>query len=203
MLSFRHVKVRGHIQLLNNIMEFDLSKYEQKMEKTFEVLKREFLGLRTGRASPGLLEPLSVEAYGSKVPISQVGNIGVPEPRMLTIQVWDQALVPSVESAIRASNLGLNPMTEGSLIRLPIPDLTEERRKEIVKLASKYAEDSRVIVRNIRREAMEEVKNLEKNKSLSKDEAFSYYEDIQFLTDNFIKKVDDNLADKEKDILSI
>ncbi len=203
MLSFRHVKVRGHIQLLNNIMEFDLSKYEQKMEKTFEVLKREFLGLRTGRASTGLLEPLSVEAYGSKVPISQVGNIGVPEPRMLTIQVWDQALVPSVESAIRASNLGLNPMTEGSLIRLPIPDLTEERRKEIVKLASKYAEDSRVIVRNIRREAMEEVKNLEKNKSLSKDEAFSYYEDIQFLTDNFIKKVDDNLADKEKDILSI
>tara|TARA_B100000989_G_C19528984_1_gene468557 strand:- start:99 stop:653 length:555 start_codon:yes stop_codon:yes gene_type:complete len=184
-------------------MEFDLSKYEQKMEKTFEVLKREFLGLRTGRASTGLLEPLSVEAYGSKVPISQVGNIGVPEPRMLTIQVWDQALVPSVESAIRASNLGLNPMTEGSLIRLPIPDLTEERRKEIVKLASKYAEDSRVIVRNIRREAMEEVKNLEKNKSLSKDEAFSYYEDIQFLTDNFIKKVDDNLADKEKDILSI
>lgn len=184
-------------------MEFDLSKYEQKMEKTFEVLKREFLGLRTGRASAGLLEPLNVEAYGSKVPISQVGNISVPEPRMLTIQVWDQALVASVESAIRASNLGLNPMTEGSLIRLPIPDLTEERRKEIVKLASKYAEDSRVIVRNIRREAMDEVKSLEKNKSLSKDEAFSYYEDIQFLTDNFIKKVDDNLADKEKDILSI
>ena len=127
-------------------MEFDLSKYQVKMEKSFDVLKKEFLGLRTGRATPGLLEPLFVEAYGSKVPISQVGNIGVPEARMLTIQVWDQALVSSVENAIRSSNLGLNPMTEGALIRLPIPDLTADRRKEIVKLASKYAEDSKIIV---------------------------------------------------------
>ena len=184
-------------------MDFDLSKYELRMEKSFENLKKEFSGLRTGRASAGLLEPLNVDAYGSKVPITQVGNISVPEPRMLTIQVWDQALVPSVESAIRSSNLGLNPMTEGSLIRLPIPDLTEERRKEIVKLASKYSEDSRIAIRNIRREAMEEVKTLEKDKNLSKDEAFSCSENIQKLTDDLIKKIDEHLAEKEKDILKI
>ena len=184
-------------------MSFEISEYKNKMSKSFEVLKKEFLGLRTGRVSPGLIEPLSVDAYGSKVPITQVGNISVPEPRMLSIQVWDQSLVQAVESSIRNSNLGLNPMTEGTLIRLPVPDLTEERRKEIVKLASKYSEECRISIRNIRRDAMDEVKNKEKNKEISKDEMFEYSENIQKLTDDFIAQVDRLFEEKEKDILTI
>ena len=184
-------------------MSFEISEYKNKMSKSFEVLKKEFLGLRTGRVSPGLIEPLSVDAYGSKVPITQVGNISVPEPRMLSIQVWDQTLVQAVESSIRNSNLGLNPMTEGNLIRLPVPDLTEERRKEIVKLASKYSEECRIGIRNIRRDAMDEVKNKEKNKEISKDEMFEYSENIQKLTDDFIAQVDRLFEEKEKDILTI
>ena len=184
-------------------MSFEISEYKNKMSKSFEVLKKEFLGLRTGRVSPGLIEPLSVDAYGSKVPITQVGNISVPEPRMLSIQVWDQSLVQAVESSIRNSNLGLNPMTEGTLIRLPVPDLTEERRKEIVKLASKYSEECRISIRNIRRDAMDEVKNKEKNKEISKDEMFEYSENIQKLTNEFIAQVDRLFEEKEKDILTI
>ena len=173
------------------------------MNKAVEVLKKEFLGLRTGRASPGLLEPLQVDAYGSKVPISQIGNISVPDPRTLTIQIWDNSLVASVESAIRSSDLGLNPMTEGTLIRLPIPDLTEDRRKEIVKIASKYCEDSKVVIRNIRRDAMDSIKTLEKNKEFSKDELFQHSDLIQNLTDETIKNIDNLYNEKEKDILKI
>lgn len=184
-------------------MTFDINIYKQKMNKAVEVLKKEFLGLRTGRASPGLLEPLQVDAYGSKVPISQIGNISVPDPRTLTIQIWDNSLVASVESAIRSSDLGLNPMTEGTLIRLPIPDLTEERRKEIVKIASKYCEDSKVVVRNIRRDAMDSIKTLEKNKEFSKDELFQHSDLIQNLTDETIKSIDNLYNEKEKDILKI
>ena len=142
-------------------MEFSNSYYKDKMSKTIEILKKEFTGLRTGRASVGLLEPINVDAYGSKTPISQVSNISVPEPRTITVQVWDQSLIGNVENAIRTSNLGLNPMTEGNLIRIPVPDLTEERRKEIVKVASKYSEDSKVVIRNIRRDAMDKIKSLE------------------------------------------
>ena len=143
---------------------FDLKIYEEKMEKAIDVLKREFSGLRTGRASTSLLDPIFVEAYGSKVPLNQVSNISVPESRLLTVQVWDDSLVNIVENSIRNSNLGLNPMIEGSLIRIPIPELSEERRIEIVKIASKYSEDSKVSIRNIRRDSMEKIKNLEKKK---------------------------------------
>ena len=141
---------------------FDLKIYEEKMKKAIDVLKREFSGLRTGRASTSLLDTISIEAYGSQVPLNQVSNVSVPESRLLTVQVWDDSLVNTVENSIRNSNLGLNPMIEGSLIRIPIPELSEERRKEIVKIASKYSEDSKISIRNIRRDAMEKIKNLEK-----------------------------------------
>ena len=182
---------------------FDLKIYEEKMEKALDVLKREYSGLRTGRASISLLDPIFVDAYGSKTPLNQVSNISVPESRLITVQVWDESLVNSVENAIRNSNLGLNPMIEGNLIRIPIPDLSEERRKEIVKIASKYSEDSKVVIRNIRREAMEKIKDLEKNKDISKDDSFKFSDDVQKITDNLIEKVELLFTDKEKDILRV
>ena len=184
-------------------MTFIIQEIESKMIKTIEILKEVLSGLRTGRASVGLLEPVQIDAYGSKVPLSQVSNISVPEPRMLTVQVWDNSLVPVVENAIRTSNLGLNPMTEGNLIRLPIPDLTEERRKEIVKVASKYCEDSKIAIRNIRRDSMDSVKSLEKNKEISKDELFQNSEEIQKTTDKIIETIDSLFIEKEKDILQV
>ena len=184
-------------------MTFAIEEIESKMIKSIEILKKDLSGLRTGRASVGLLEPVQIDAYGSKVPLSQVSNISVPEPRMLTVQVWDNSLVSVVENAIRTSNLGLNPMTEGNLIRLPIPDLTEERRKEIVKVASKYCEDSKIAIRNIRRDSMDSVKSLEKNKEISKDELFQNSEEIQKTTDKIIDTIDSLFMEKEKDILQV
>ena len=182
---------------------FDLKIHEEKMEKAIDVLKREFSGLRTGRASTSLLDSISIEAYGSKVPLNQVSNISVPESRLLTVQVWDDSLVNTVENSIRNSNLGLNPMIEGSLIRIPIPELSEERRIEIVKIASKYSEDSKVTIRNIRRDAMEKIKSLEKNKEISQDELFNFSDKIQKMTDNLIQKIETLFVDKEKDILRV
>ena len=184
-------------------MNFELNTYEEKMSKTLEVLKREFSGLRTGRASVSLLDPIIVEAYGSKVHISQVSNVSVPEARLITVQVWDESQVASVENAIRNSDLGLNPMSEGNVIRIPIPELSEERRIEIVKIASKYSEDSKVVIRNIRRDAMEKIKNSEKNKEISKDESFQFSEDVQKITDKFIGLIDSLFQEKEKDILKV
>ena len=184
-------------------MEFNLKEIENKMLKSVDVLKKEFSGLRTGRASVGLLEPIQVDAYGSKVPLSQVSAISVPESRLLVVQVWDNSLISIVENAIRSANLGLNPMTEGNLIRLPIPDLTEERRREIAKLASKYSEDTKISVRNIRRDAMDNLKESEKNKEISKDELFQFSDQIQKLTDKIISSIDDLFYEKEKDILQI
>ena len=181
----------------------DLKIYEEKMEKAIDVLKREFSGLRTGRASTSLLDSISIEAYGSKVPLNQVSNISVPESRLLTVQVWDDSIVNTVENSIRNSNLGLNPMIEGSLIRIPIPELSEERRIEIVKIASKYSEDSKISIRNIRRDAMEKIKSLEKNKEISQDELFKFSDKIQKMTDNLIEKVETLFVDKEKDILRV
>ena len=181
----------------------DLKIYEEKMEKAIDVLKREFSGLRTGRASTSLLDPISVEAYGSKVPLNQVSNVSVPESRLLIVQVWDDSLVNIVENSIRNSNLGLNPMIEGSLIRIPIPELSEERRIEIVKIASKYSEDSKVSIRNIRRDAMEKIKSLEKNKEISQDESFKFSDEVQNMTKILIEKIDTLFADKEKDILRV
>ena len=168
----------------------DLNEYELKMDKAIDVLKREFTGLRTGRASVSLLDSIFVDSYGSKVPLNQVSNISVPEPRMITVQVWDETLTSIVESTIRNSDLGLNPMLEGNLIRIPIPELSEERRKELVKIASKYSEDCKVSIRNIRRDAMEKIKNEEKNKEISKDESFKISEEVQKITDKLIEKID-------------
>ena len=184
-------------------MNFELNIYEEKMSKALEVLKREFSGLRTGRASVSLLDPIIVEAYGSKVPLTQVSNISVPEARLITVQVWDESQIASVENAIRNSDLGLNPMSEGNVIRIPIPELSEERRIEIVKIASKYSEDSKVVIRNIRRDAMEKIKQSEKIKEISEDESFQYSEDVQNLTDRLVEKIDLLFSEKEKDILKV
>lgn len=175
----------------------------RRMDGAVEVVQREFGGLRTGRASVNLLDPLTVEAYGQQMPMNQVGTIGVPEPRMLTVQVWDKDLVKSVEKTIRDSDLGLNPSSEGPLVRIPIPPLTEERRVELTKIAGRYAEEARVAVRNIRRHVMDELKKQEKDGGISEDAHREYSDDIQKLTDEFIKKVDDTLATKEQEIMQV
>ena len=181
----------------------NLTDYESKMNKSLEVLKREFNGLRTGRASVSLLDSIYIDAYGSSVPLNQVSNISVPESRLITVQVWDENLLTAVESTIRNSDLGLNPMLEGNLIRIPIPELSEERRKELAKIASKYSEDCKVSVRNVRREAMEKIKVLEKDKEISKDESFKFSDQVQEITDKLIEKIDMLFSEKEKDILRV
>ena len=184
-------------------MTLEFNDYQDKMEKSLDILRRDFQGLRTGRASASLLEPIGVEAYGSKVPINQVGNISIPESRLITVQIWDETLIQSVEKAIRNSDLGLNPMIEGNVIRVPIPDLSQERRIEIVKIASKYAEDTRITIRNVRRDAMDMIKDEEKQKNISKDDSFQFSEKMQKITDGFIEKVDTLFQEKEKDILKV
>ncbi|MFQ5773198.1 MAG: ribosome recycling factor [Kiloniellaceae bacterium] len=183
--------------------EPDLSDIIRRMDGAQEALRREFAGLRTGRASAGLLEPITVEAYGSSMPLNQVATIGVPEPRMVTVQVWDRTLVGTVEKAIRSSGLGLNPATEGQLIRVPIPPLSEERRVELTKIAAKYAEQGRVAVRNVRRDGMEMLKRMEREGEISKDEHHHWAEKIQKLTDEHIKALDEALAQKEEEILQV
>ena len=184
-------------------MTIEFNSYEEKMDKTLNNLKKEYLGLRTGRASASLLEPVSVDAYGAKVPINQVGNISVPESRLITVQVWDESLIQSVEKAIRNSELGLNPMIEGNNIRVPIPELSQERRIEIVKVASKYSEEAKITVRNIRRDAMDKIKEEEKQKTISKDDGFQFSEKIQKLTDKYVEKIENIFQEKEKDILQV
>ncbi len=178
----------------------DLSR---RMDGALETLRREFAGLRTGRASPGLLEPVRVEAYGTEMPLTQVGTIGVPEPRMLTVQVWDRALVSAVERAIRDSNLGLNPMTDGQIVRVPIPILTAERRIELAKAAGRYAEGAKVAVRAVRRDGNDQIKAVEKKHLIGEDEAKTWTEEVQKLTDGFIKRIDESLADKEREIKQV
>ena len=175
----------------------------RRMEGALEVLSREFAGLRTGRASTSLLESLSVDAYGSQLPINQIGTIGIPEPRTLTVQVWDKSMVKSVEKAIMESGLGLNPISDGQLVRVPLPALTEERRREISKIAAKYAEEARIAVRNVRRHAMDELKRSEKDGSITEDEHHDHSQEVQDLTDDFVKKIDETLSHKEKDILQV
>ena len=184
-------------------MTIEFKSYEEKMDKTLSNLRKEYLGLRTGRASASLLEPVVVEAYGAKVPINQVGNISVPESRLISVQVWDESLIQSVEKAIRNSELGLNPMIEGNNIRVPIPELSQERRIEIVKVASKYSEDAKITVRNIRRDAMDKTKEEEKKKSISKDDSFQISEKIQQLTDKYVEKIENIFQDKQRDILQV
>lgn len=185
---------------MSNEIIADLRK---RMTTAFDNVHKDFSGLRTGRASPNLLESVVVEAYGSRMHISQLGNISVPEPRLLTVQVWDASLVAAVEKAIRESGLGLNPATAGAIIRVPLPELSEERRKELVKVAGKYAEQGRIAVRNIRRDGMDHVKAMEKKGDISEDESHRLSEDIQKVTDEFIRKIDEALSHKEKEILHV
>lgn len=183
-----------------NSLKQDLTR---RMDGALETLRREFAGLRTGRAHPGLLEPVKVLAYGTEMPLNQVGTIGTPEPRMLTVQVWDKSMISAVEKAIRDSGLGLNPAADGMMIRVPIPQLTTERRNELAKMAHKYAEGARISVRGVRRDGMEQVKGHEKKHEIGEDLAKNWSEEVQKLTDQFIKKVDEALADKEKDIRQV
>ncbi len=182
---------------------FDLKQLETSMKSSLDALKRELSGLRTGRASTHLLDPLQVTVYGSKMPLAQVGTVSVPEPRTISIQVWDRANVSAVEKAIRESNLGLNPVIDGQLIRLPIPTLTAERRQELVKVAHKYAEQSRVSVRNVRRDGMDALKKLEKNGEISEDDHRKKSGSVQDLTDKYVKEVDNLLASKEQEIQTV
>ena len=184
-------------------MSADLSDTSRRMNGAVASLESDFQGLRTGRASTGMLDPISVDAYGSKMPVNQLGNISAPEPRMLTIQVWDQSMVAAVEKAIRESDLGLNPQTEGNLIRLPIPDLSAERRAELAKVAGKYAEQTRVAIRNVRRDSIEMVRKMEKDGEFGEDERHGLESQIQKLTDEAVAKVDSMLAAKESDIKTV
>jgi len=181
----------------------DLSDVKRRMAGALETLRKELGGLRTGRASANLLDPVMVEAYGQKMPLSQVGSVSVPEPRLITVTVWDKGQVKAAEKAIRDAGLGLNPMADGSLIRVPLPDLTQERRQELVKLASKYAEQARVSVRNVRRDGMDLLKTAEKKHQISQDEHRKQSDEVQALTDSNIKKIDETLATKEKEILQV
>lgn len=175
----------------------NLDQVKQRMDGAVEALRKEFSGLRTGRASVNLLDTIQVEAYGSMMPLNQVGTVSVPEPRLLTVQVWDGGLTKATEKAIRDAGLGLNPQPDGNLIRVPVPELSQERRVELAKIAGKYSETARIAVRNVRRDALDEVK---KQKGGSEDEQKNQTEKVQKLTDETIKKIDEILAHKEKEI---
>jgi ribosome recycling factor len=182
-------------ELLNDI--------RRRMDGAVEVLSKEFGGLRTGRASTSLLEPIMVDAYGGTVPLNQVASVSVPEPRMITVQVWDRGVVKAVDRAIREAGLGLNPQTEGQVMRVPIPELNEERRRELTRVAAKYAEQARVSVRNVRRDGIEALRRLEKHSEISQDEQRKLQHDVQLLTDDHIKRIDETLAQKDKEILQV
>ena len=174
---------------------------QRRMHGAVEVLKNDLGGLRTGRASTSLLDPVVVEVYGANMPLNQVATVSVPEPRMLTVQVWDRSNVNAIEKAIRSAGLGINPISEGQLIRLPIPDLTEERRKELAKLAHQYAEKARIAVRNVRRDGMDSLKQDEKKGEISQDEHKRLETEVQKLTDEVIAEIDAAMTAKEKEIL--
>ena len=183
--------------------EPDVSDIKRRMDGALEAFKKELSGLRTGRASASLLEPVQVEAYGSRMHLKEVATVSVPEPRMISVQVWDRGMVKAVEKAIRDGGLGLNPQTEGQTIRVPIPDLNQERRQELVKVAHKYAEQARVAVRNVRRDGMDMLKKAEKNGDITQDEQKTWQDKVQGMTDQHIKLIDDALASKEKDIMQV
>ena len=175
----------------------------RRMDGAVEVLRKEFGGLRTGRASASLLEPITVAAYGGTVPLNQLANVSVPEPRMITVQVWDRAMVKAVDKAIRESGLGLNPQTEGQVIRVPIPDLNEERRRELTRVTAKYAEQARVSVRNIRRDGVDMLRRREKEAEISQDQQRKLQQEVQHLTDDYVKRIDEALAQKDSEILQV
>ena len=181
----------------------ELTRYKERMDKAITALKEEFAGLRTGRANAGLIENVMVDAYGSTSPITSVAAISVPEPRMITVSVWDKCVTIAVEKAIRNAGLGLNPITDCQTLRIPIPPLTEERRRDLAKLAGKYAETQKIAVRNVRREALEDLKKAEKAGDLSQDEQKRADKDVQGFTDEAVKRIDDTLKSKEAEIMQV
>ena len=182
--------------------EFDLENINKRMKGALESVKNDFQSLRTGRASSSILDNINVEVYGARMPISQCASINVPEPRLITINVWDKENVSAIEKSIQNSGLGINPVTEGTLLRLPLPELNEERRKELSKLAAQFAEQARISVRNVRKDGMDKIKKL-KSEGMSEDDEKFWSEEIQNLTDNFIKKIDELLKNKQDDILKV
>jgi ribosome recycling factor len=183
--------------------EFDIADLKRRMQGAVATLRHELGGLRTGRASAGLLEPVHVEAYGQMMPLNQVATISVPEPRMLAVQVWDKAMVNAVDKSIRNANLGLSPTVEGQILRIRIPELNEQRRKEMAKVAHKYAEDARIAVRHIRRDGLDTLKKLLKDKAISEDDEKRHEGEVQKVTDQFVGEVDQVLAQKEKEIMQV
>lgn len=183
--------------------DLDLGDIERRMKGAVDALKHEFAGLRSGRATTNMLDPVTVDVYGSQMPLNQVGTISVPEPRMLSVQVWDKSNASAVEKAIRNSGLGLNPMLDGQLVRIPIPELNEERRAELAKVAGKYAEQGRIAIRNVRRDGMDTLKRLEKDKAISEDDHKMYADEVQDLTNKYVGKMDEMLQAKEKEIMQV
>lgn len=181
----------------------ELDALQRRMNGAIDALKQEFAGLRTGRASASLLDPIKVNAYGSDMPLNQVGTVATPEPRLISVQVWDKGLVKAVEKAIRESGLGLNPQVEGTLVRVPLPELNAERRAELIKIAGKYAEQARIAVRNVRRDGMDLLKKQEKDRKISEDEHKVQSEKVQKMTDAVIAKIDEAFASKQKDIAQV
>ncbi|NBO19703.1 MAG: ribosome recycling factor [Proteobacteria bacterium] len=182
-------------------MTADINELRRRMEGALKTLHSEFGGLRTGRANAALLDHIQAEVYGSMMPLNQLATVSVPEPRLLSVQVWDKSAVKSVEKAINAAGLGVNAVADGQIVRVPIPELSQERRKELTKIAAKYAEESKVAIRNVRRDGNDALKKMEKDGEISKDEHTKRGEGIQKLTDEFIKKIDDALAVKDKEIM--
>lgn len=183
--------------------EFSLEQIRSRMKKSIESMKGDLAGLRTGRASASLLEPIMVDAYGSMMPLNQVATVSVPEPRMLSVQVWDRSMASAVDKAIRESSLGLNPMAEGQIIRVPLPELNEERRRELSKVAHQYAEQARVAVRHVRRDGIELLRKLEKDGAMGQDEARAESEKVQKATDDAIAEIDQLVAAKEQEIMHV
>jgi ribosome recycling factor len=182
--------------------QYDKADVERRMKGAVEALKSDLQGLRTGRANASLLDPVMVEVYGAMTPLNQVASVTVPEPRMLSVQVWDKSNMIPVEKGIAHANLGLNPIIDGQTLRLPIPDLTQERRKELAKLAGQYAEKAKIAIRNVRRDAMESLKTDEKKKEISEDDRKRSEEQVQKLTDQYVKETDEAAAKKEQEILT-
>jgi len=183
-------------------LDIDLDDLSRRMEGAMNALKQEFQTLRTGRASASMLEPIQVEAYGQMTPVNQVGTVNVPEPRMITLNIWDKSMVGPVEKAIRESGLGINPQTDGTIIRLPIPELNEERRKELTRVAAQYAENARVSVRNVRRDGMDQLKKA-KSAGMSEDDNKLWADEVQQLTDTMIARVDEALESKQQEIMQV
>ncbi len=184
-------------------MAYNKENISKRMDSSFDNFIKEVMGLRTGRASTSMMDPITVDVYGSKMPLNQLGTVSAPEPRLLTVQVWDVSQTKAVEKAIRDSGLGLNPQAEGSIIRLPIPELNEERRAELVKVARGYAEQGRIAIRNVRRDGMDDIKKMKNDGDISEDEQKRLEGEVQKLTDDAIEKVDSKLTEKEKDIMTV